>query len=296
VTAVDVVGKRRNWLPYALLLPGLAWLVLFFLAPILFAVSGSVQTGSLDTGYVLAWRWANYPDALRLYWPEFQRSLVYSALCALGCLVLAYPLAHFIAFRTSRWKNLLMALVIVPSFTSFLIRTIAWKTILSDNGTVVHVLNALRVTAVLRAVGLTQGDHVLASPAAVVCGMIYNFLPFTVLPLYASLEKIDPRLPEAGRDLYCSPWQTWRRVTLPLSLPGVVGGTLLTFVPAVGDYVNAQLLGNPNTTVIGQEIEDLFLRDQFGYPIGSAVSVVLMVGTLLIVLAYLRRAGPEELR
>jgi spermidine/putrescine transport system permease protein len=287
--------RRRNWLPYLLLLPGVAWLVMFFLVPILSSVSGSIQTGSLDTGYTLAWRWANYADALRLYWPEMQRSLVYSVLCTVGCLVLAYPLAYFIAFKTGRWRNLLMALVIVPSFTSFLIRTIAWKTILADNGTVVRVLNDLHVTNLLSAVGLTQGDHVLASPAAVVCGMIYNFLPFTVLPLYTSLEKIDPRLHEAGRDLYCSPYQTWRRVTLPLSMPGVVGGTLLTFIPAVGDYINAQLLGNTNTTVIGQKIEDLFLRNQFGYPTGSAISVVMMVAVLVIVMTYIRKAGTEDL-
>lgn len=287
--------RRRTRLPYLLALPGVAWLVLFFLVPILSSVSGSVQVGSLDTGYTLAWRWANYADALRLYWPELQRSLVYSVLCTVGCLLLGYPLAYFIAFRTGRWKHLLMALVVVPSFTSFLIRTIAWKTILSDNGIVVGVLRDLHITNLLSAVGLTQGDHVLASPASVVCGMIYNFLPFAVLPLYISLEKIDPGLHEAGRDLYASPYQTWRRVTLPLSMPGVVGGTLLTFIPAVGDYINAQLLGSANTTVIGQKIEDLFLRNQFGYPIGSAISVLMMVAVLAIVLTYIRRAGTEEL-
>jgi spermidine/putrescine transport system permease protein len=287
--------KRRRWLPYLLLLPGVLWLVLFFLVPILSAVSGSVQTGSLDTGFVLAWRWANYSDALTQYHTELLRSLLYSVLCTVGCLVLAYPLTYFIAFKAGRWKNLLLALVVVPSFTSFLIRTIAWKTILSDNGFVVHVLNVLHITNVLSAVGLTQGDHVLASPAAVVCGMIYNFLPFAVLPLYASLEKIDPRLHEAARDLYCTPIRTWRRVTLPLSMPGVVGGTLLTFIPAVGDYINAQLLGNPNTTVIGQKIEDLFLRNPLGYPLGSAISVLMMVVVLAIVLTYIRRAGTEDL-
>ncbi|HWC80061.1 MAG TPA: ABC transporter permease [Pseudonocardiaceae bacterium] len=286
---------RRKLLPYLLLLPGVAWLVLFFLVPILSSVSGSIQTGSLDTGYTLAWRWANYSDALSQYWPQLERSLIYSLLCTAGCLILAYPLSYFIAFKTGKWKNLLMALVIVPSFTSFLIRTIAWKTILADNGTVVSVLNDLHITNLLAAVGLTQGDHVLASPAAVVCGMIYNFLPFAVLPLYTSLEKIDPRLHEAGRDLYCSAYQTWRRVTLPLSMPGVVGGTLLTFIPSVGDYINAQLLGNTNTTVIGQKIEDLFLRNQFGYPTGSAISVVLMVAVLVIVLTYIRKAGTEDL-
>jgi spermidine/putrescine transport system permease protein len=287
--------RRRNWVPYLLLLPGVAWLVMFFLVPILSSVSGSIQTGSLDTGFTLAWRWANYSDALSAYGPEMLRSLLYSVLCTVACLVLAYPLAYFIAFKTGRWKNLLMALVVVPSFTSFLIRTIAWKSILSDNGFVVHVLNVLHITNALSAVGLTQGNHVLASPAAVVCGMVYNFLPFTVLPLYTSLEKIDPRLHEAARDLYCSPLHTWRRVTLPLSMPGVVGGTLLTFIPSVGDYINAQLLGNANTTVIGQKIEDLFLRNPFGYPMGSAISVVMMVVVLAIVMTYIKKAGTEDL-
>ncbi|HEX5113868.1 MAG TPA: ABC transporter permease [Pseudonocardiaceae bacterium] len=292
---LPVGRRRRRWLPYLLLLPGIAWLVLFFLVPILSSVSGSVQTGSLDTGFVLSWRWANYSDALTQYHDELLRSLLYSLLCTVGCLILAYPLTYFIALRAGRWKNLLIALVVVPSFTSFLIRTIAWKTILSDNGFVVHVLNVLHITNVLSAVGLTQGDHVLASPAAVVCGMIYNFLPFTVLPLYVSLEKINPGLLEAARDLYCTPFGTFRRVTLPLSMPGVVGGTLLTFIPAVGDYINAQLLGNPNTTVIGQKIEDLFLRNPLGYPLGSAISVVMMVVVLAIVMTYIRRAGTEDL-
>jgi spermidine/putrescine transport system permease protein len=188
-----------------------------------------------------------------------------------------------------------MALVIVPSFTSFLIRTIAWKTILADNGTVVHVLNSVHLLKLTTALGWTVGNHVLASPVAVVCGMVYNFLPFTILPLYTSLEKIDPRLHEAGADLYCSGYQTWRRVTLPLSMPGVIGGTLLTFIPAVGDYINAQLLGNPNTTVVGQRIEDLFLRQTNGYPVGSAMSVVMMVGTLIIVMSYIYKAGTEDL-
>lgn len=165
----QAAGRRRGrWLPYLLLLPGVAWLVVFFLVPILSAVSGSVQTGSLDTGFVLAWRWANYSDVLGRYHTELLRSLLYSVLCTVGCLILAYPLTYFIAFRSGRWRNLLIALVVVPSFTSFLIRTIAWKTILSDNGFVVHVLNVLHITDVLSAVGLTQGDHVLASPAAVV--------------------------------------------------------------------------------------------------------------------------------
>ncbi|WP_042416016.1 ABC transporter permease [Streptacidiphilus anmyonensis] len=286
---------RRNWTPWVLLLPGLLWLTVFFLIPILTSVSASVQTGDYDDGFKLTWHWANYRDAITDFGPQYYHSLVYSLLTTIVCLALAYPVAYFIAFKGGRWKTLLMALVIVPSFTSFLIRTIAWKTILADNGTVVHTLNSLHLLKITTALGWTVGNHVLASPAAVVCGMVYNFLPFTILPLYTSLEKIDPRLHEAGADLYCSAFTTWRRITLPLSMPGVIGGTLLTFIPAVGDYINAQLLGNPNTTVVGQRIEDLFLRQTNGYPVGSAMSVVMMVGTLVIVMTYIWRAGTEDL-
>ncbi len=286
---------RRSLTPWLLLLPGVLWLIAFFLVPILTSVGASVQTGNSDDGYQLTWEWSNYRHALVDYGPQYGHSLLYSVLCTVFCLALGYPVAYFIAFRGGRWKGLLMALVVVPSFTSFLIRTIAWKTILSDNGPVVHTLDRAGVLHVTSALGWTVGDHVLASPAAVVCGMVYNFLPFTILPLYTSLEKIDPRLHEAGRDLYCGPFTTWRRITLPLSMPGVVGGTLLTFIPAVGDYINAQLLGNPNTGVVGQKIQDLFLRQSSGYPTGSAISVVLMVSTLILVLLYIRRAGTEDL-
>ncbi|HEV2347282.1 MAG TPA: ABC transporter permease [Actinocrinis sp.] len=287
--------KKRNRLPYLLLAPTLLWLIVFFIVPIFTSVSASVQEGSLDEGFTLTWRWANYADGWSQYATQFGRSFLFAFLCTVFCLLLGYPLAYFIAFKAGRWKSLLMALVIVPSFTSFLIRTIAWETILSDNGTVVRILRDVGALNVTSALGLTASDHVLASPGAVVFGMVYNFLPFTVLPLYTSLEKIDPRLHEAGADLYCSPWKTWRRVTLPLSMPGVVGGTLLTFIPAVGDYINAQLLGNPNTKVIGQIIEDEFLHDSTGYPIASAMSVILMAVTLIVVLSYVRKAGTEDL-
>lgn len=289
-------ARRRGALtPWVLLLPGLLWLVVFFLVPILTSVAASVQTGNADQGYQLTWAWGNYGQGISDYLPQYTHSLLYSVLCTAVCLALGYPVAYCIAFRGGRFKSLLMALVVVPSFTSFLIRTIAWKTILSDNGPVVAVLNDLHILNATSALGWTVGDHVLASPAAVVFGMVYNFLPFMILPLYTSLEKIDPRLHEAGRDLYCDAFSTWRRVTLPLSMPGVVGGTLLTFIPAVGDYINAQLLGNPNTGVVGQKIEDLFLRQTNGYPIGSAISVVLMAGTLILVLLYIRKAGTEDL-
>ncbi|WP_034089404.1 ABC transporter permease [Streptacidiphilus albus] len=286
---------RRNLTPWVLLLPGLLWLIVFFLVPILTSVSASVQTGNFDDGFKVTWDWGNYWTAIHSYGTQYWHSGLYSVLTTIFCLALGYPVAYFIAFKGGKYKSLLMALVIVPSFTSFLIRTIAWKTILADNGTVVHVLNDLGILRITSSLGWTVGDHVLASPTAVVCGMVYNFLPFTILPLYTSLEKIDPRLHEAGHDLYCNAFTTWRRITLPLSMPGVIGGTLLTFIPAVGDYINAQLLGNPNTNVVGQKIEDLFLRNTQGYPVGSAISVVMMVATLALVMTYIRKAGTEDL-
>lgn len=286
---------RRNLTPWILLLPGLLWLTVFFLLPILTSVSASVQQGDYDNGFKLTWHWANYQHAIHDYGTQYLHSGIYSVLTTVLCLALGYPVAYFIAFKGGKWKSLLMALVIVPSFTSFLIRTIAWETILADQGPVVHALKSAHVLGLTDTLGWTTGAHVINTPAAVVCGMVYNFLPFTILPLYTSLEKIDPRLLEAGNDLYCSTFTTWRRITLPLSMPGVIGGTLLTFIPAIGDYINAQLLGNPNTGVVGQKIEDLFLRQTSGYPVGSAISVVMMVGTLILVMSYIRKAGTEDL-
>ena len=290
------VRRKRNILPYVLLAPGVLWLVVFFLIPIFTAVSASVQTGSLDMGFQVTWNWANYESTFSAYNTEIMHSLIYSVACTAIRLLLGYPLAYFIAFRGGRWKNLLMALVIAPAFTSFLIRTIAWETILSDHGMVTRILTDTKVTTLMVHVGLLTNSHqLLNTPFAVIFGMVYNFLPFTVLPLYTSLEKIDPRLHEAGADLYCSGYKTWRHVTWPLSLPGVIAGTLLTFISAVGDYVNAYMLGSPNTRVIGQVIEDEALRDVFGYPVASAMGVILTAGTLAIVLTYVKKAGSEDL-
>jgi spermidine/putrescine transport system permease protein len=294
--AVEEHRRKRNILPYLLLAPGVLWLLLFFLIPIFTAVSASVQTGSLDQGFSLTWRWANYSDTFSTYNTEIVHSLIYSVVCTVLCLLLGYPVAYFIAFRGGRWKNLLLALVIAPAFTSFLIRTIAWETILSDHGPVTRFLMDIKLTDLMAHLGLLTNNHqLLNSPFSVVFGMVYNFLPFTVLPLYTSLEKIDPRLHEAGRDLYCSGYRTWRYVTWPLSLPGVIAGTLLTFIPAVGDYINAYMLGSPNTMVIGQVIENEALRDQSGYPVASAMGVLLTVGTVLLVIFYVKKAGTEDL-
>ncbi|MEU9488753.1 ABC transporter permease [Streptomyces decoyicus] len=285
---------RKRLVPYWLLLPGLLWLVVFFAAPLVYQASTSIQTGSLEEGFKVTWHFATYWDALGEYWPQFLRSVGYAAVATALCLLLGYPLAYLIAFKAGRWRNLVMILVIAPFFTSFLIRTLAWKTILADGGPVVGILNSLHVLDVTSWLGLTEGQRVLATPLAVVCGLTYNFLPFMVLPLYTSLERIDPRLHEAAGDLYARPATTFRRVTFPLSMPGVVAGTLLTFIPAAGDYINAELLGSTDQKMIGNVIQSQFLR-VLDYPTAAALSFILMAAILAMVTIYIRKSGTEDL-
>jgi spermidine/putrescine transport system permease protein len=280
-------GRRRT--PYLLLLPGLAWLVLFFAVPVFALGSTSLQTrvpGAEVGTYTQTFRWANYSDALSQYGPQFLRSFLYAGLATMFALLIGYPLAYAIALRAGRWRNLLLIAVIAPFFTSFILRTIAWKQVLADEGWVVGALRGVGV--------LGPTDSLTASATAVVAGLTYNFLPFMVLPLYASLERLDPRLLEAGGDLYATAPVTFRRVTLPLSMPGVVAGTLLTFIPAAGDYVNAALLGNPSTSMIGNVVDSRFFR-VVDYPTAAALSFVLMAAILVLVSVYIRRAGTEEL-
>ncbi|MFG3115787.1 ABC transporter permease [Streptomyces sp. NPDC048197] len=285
---------RKRLVPYWLLLPGILWLIVFFAAPLVYQASTSIQTGSLEEGFKVTWHFATYWDALGEYWPQFVRSVGYAAIATALCLLLGYPLAYLIAFKAGRWRNLVMILVIAPFFTSFLIRTLAWKTILADGGPVVAALNSLHLLDVTSALGITEGHRVLATPLAVVCGLTYNFLPFMVLPLYTSLERIDPRLHEAAGDLYARPATTFRRVTFPLSMPGVVAGTLLTFIPAAGDYINAELLGSTDQKMIGNVIQSQFLR-VLDYPTAAALSFILMAAILAMVTIYIRKSGTEDL-
>ncbi|MFE2878023.1 ABC transporter permease [Streptomyces roseus] len=285
---------RKRLVPYWLLLPGILWLLVFFVLPMIYQASTSVQTGSLEEGFKVTWHVQTYWDALTEYYPQFLRSLLYAGTATVLCLLLGYPLAYLIAFKAGRWRNLLLVLVIAPFFTSFLIRTLAWKTILADGGPVVGALNTLHVLDVTSWLGMTQGDRVLATPLAVVCGLTYNFLPFMILPLYTSLERIDTRLHEAAGDLYARPSTTFRKVTFPLSMPGVVSGTLLTFIPASGDYVNAELLGSTDTRMIGNVIQSQYLRI-LDYPTAAALSFILMAIVLIMVTIYIRRAGTEDL-
>jgi spermidine/putrescine transport system permease protein len=278
--------RHRGLTPYLLLAPGVLWLSIFFVVPLGFLAYQSLESGNFDIGYSFSWAWGNYADALRNYRGQFIRSLEYAGIATVLALLLSYPVAYWIAFRGGRWKNLLLLFIVAPFFVTYLIRTLAWETILSDNGFVVHTLQHLHV--------LGPGGRLLATSTAVVTGITYNFLPFMALPLYVSLEQIDQRLLEAAQDLYASKWKVFLRVTLPLSLPGVVAGTLLTFIPAAGDFINAQLLGSPDNHMIGNVIQSKFL-ELTDYPAAAAMSFILMAGILVAVVVYARAVGTEQL-
>ncbi|MFZ9076665.1 MAG: ABC transporter permease, partial [Ilumatobacteraceae bacterium] len=240
------------------------------------------------------WAWDNYSRAFSDFGGQFQRAFLYSLIATLLTIVIGYPVAYVIAFRGGRFKNLLLGLVVIPFFTSYLIRTIAWSTILADQGPIVSLLNTFGLVNVFEWLHIMENGKLLNTPAAVIGGLTYNFLPFMLLPIYVSLEKIDPNLVNAANDLYSTPTAAFRKVVFPLSIPGVFAGTLLTFIPAAGDFVNAQFLGNPNTTMIGNSIQDQFLK-QNNYPVASAMSTVLMVSITALVLLYTRFFGTEEL-
>lgn len=285
--APAAAAQRRGLTGYLLLLPGSFWLTLFFVVPTVTLVATSLYdpSGSLELGYRMTGHVQNYPAAVADYWEQIQRSLIYALIATGACVGLGYPLAYAIAFKAGRFKTILLVAVIAPFFTSFLVRTLAWEYLLSDNEWFVSFLRWLPFT--------TADLRLIDTPFAVVAGITYNFLPFFVLPLYASLEKIDHRLLEAAGDLYASPFRGFLKVTLPLSMPGVVAGTLLTFIPAAGDYINAEILGNTNTTMVGNVIQNLFYAGD--YPAASALSVVLMVSIVGLVAIYVWRSGTDEL-
>ena len=275
--------------PYLLLFPGFAFLFTFFILPIINLAQTSTQTSVVggDTGqYEQTLRFANYIDAFVENKEQFGRSFLYAILATLLALAISYPLAYAIAFKSGKYKNVLLVLVVAPFFTSFLLRTIAWKQILGEEGFVVPTLRTFGI--------ISESTTLTSTSFAVVMGMTYNFLPFMTLPLFASIDRIDPRTLEASGDLYANGITTFRKVTLPLSMPGVVAGTLLTFIPAAGDYVNAAILGSPNTKMLGNVIESRYFK-VVDYPTAAALSFTLMAAILILVTLYIRKAGTEEL-
>jgi len=286
--------RRKSSIALVLLLPGVLYLVLFFLTPLISLIVTSFQAPVVDGDigqYQTAFQWQNYTDSIAEYWPQILRSFGYALIATAAALVISYPLAYFIGVKMRGRplaQNLLMTLVIAPFFISFLLRTLAWKAILSDDGWVASSLKAISV--------LPPDAHITGTPFSVIFGLTYNFIPFMCLPLYSTLERLDTRLLEAGQDLYASPWTTFRKVTIPLSMPGIVSGTLLTFIPAAGDYINASqdFLGAADTSMMGNVIESNFLVLQ-NYPTAAAMSVILMAVILVIVGVYVRRSGTEEL-
>jgi spermidine/putrescine transport system permease protein len=275
-----LTALRRRGIPYFLLGPGIIWLLFFFVVPLYFTARISLFEGTLETGFRFGWEFANYTNSISAFSDQYLRSFLYAGTATAIALLIAYPLAYAIAFRAGKWKNALLFAVIAPFFTTYLIRTLAWLTILDDTGPVVDTMQFL---------GLVDG-RVLQTTGAVIAGLTYNFLPFMILPIYASLERFDLGLIEAAKDLYASSRQAFLRVTLPISAPGIFAGVLLTFIPSVGDYVNAELLGSTSQYMIGNVIQGQYLtvRD---YQTATALSFSLMAMILVAVIVYIRAAG-----
>jgi spermidine/putrescine transport system permease protein len=283
----SATGLRRRLIPYGLLAPGAIWLVLFFVIPMYFMAEMSLRSGIPNTpeGFTFSWEFSNYAEALEGRGEQIVRTFYYAGAATLLGLLIAYPLAYAIALKVSpRWRLPLLFAVMAPFFTTYLIRTIAWETILADASPIVDVLKFLAI--------VPDDGRVLDTGGAVIAGLTYNFLPFMVLPIYASLERMDVSLIEAGKDLYASARQAFLRVTLPLSMPGVVAGVLLTFIPEFGDYVNAEFLGGANNTMIGNHIQSTYLEES-NYPEAAALSFLMMAAVLAAVLVYIRLAGTE---
>ena len=288
----DPPKRKRPWAAYLLLLPATIWLIVFFVVPLIQLFTVSLQSGypGYPGYYYRDLNFGNYLTAFTQYWPHFVRSLLFAGLATFFAFVLAYPLAYAMAFKAGRWRNVMLICVIAPFFTSFILRTIAWRQILADGGPVMWAFNQAHLTWIL------PNGRITETWIAVVAGLTYNFLPFMVLPIYASLERADPRVIEAGGDLYANGFTTFRTVTLPMSMPGVLAGTLLTFIPAAGDYVNADLLGSDRSTkMVGNVIESQFFKVPGGFPTAAALSFTLMALILLLVFFYVRKFGTEDL-
>ena len=284
--AADAASKKRRRVPYLLLLPGMAYLVVLYLIPLFGLLRMALQTGNLQTGYRFSWAWENFGQVFTTYRPQLLRSLTYALGATVITLLVSYPLAYAIAFRTGRWKNLFLVLLLVPFLIPFLLRTLAWRIILADQGIVVDALKTFGL--------LPTNGRLLATGWAVLAGLVYSFLPFMTLPIYVALEKIDRSFLEAAGDLYARPRTAFWKVTWPLSLPGVISGTLLTAIPAAGDFINVQLLGNPQQTMMGNVVENKFLSS-IDYPAAAAIAITLMMVIVIAIIFYVRAVGTEDL-
>jgi spermidine/putrescine transport system permease protein len=280
------LNTRRKLLPWLFLGPGLLWLLIFFLYPLLNQASVSLMTGDPEHGYTMTWAFHNYWDAISDYKAQFGRSILYAGIATILCLVISFPLAYFTAYKAGRFKGLILLLIILPFFMSYVLRTVSWQLILADDGWVVGVFRSLGL--------ISENGRLLATSTAVIAGITYNFLPFMALPLYVSLEKIDRRYIEAATDLYASRATAFRKVTVPLALPGVFAGSLLTFIPACGDFINAALLGTPRQFMIGNVIQSKFLNI-LDYPTAAALSFTLMLFILIGIFLYARALGARNL-
>lgn len=278
--------RRRRRVPYLLLAPGMLWLFVFYVLPMFRLLITSLQEGTLEQGYTFTGNVESYVSVFTTYLPQLRNSLVFAFGATVIGLLVAYPLAYAIAFYTSRWKSLFLLLILVPLLVPFLLRTLAWRVILADQGIVVSFLKTLGM--------LPENGRLLSTGWAILAGLVYNYLAFMTLPIYVSLDKIEPSLLEAANDLYATPFTAFRKVTLPLSMPGIISGTLLTFIPAAGDYVNVELLGNRNWTMMGNVIQSKFLVI-VDYPAAAAISFTLMAIIVTLVVIYVRRIGTEEL-
>lgn len=295
-SAANRTQREARIAPYVLLLPGMLFLYVFFVVPMvtLLKIALSEKPDRNLPNYDFGWKWGNFSSAFDDFGEQLLRALGYAAVATVLCILIAYPIAYFIAFKAGRWRNLLLGLVMVPFFTSFLLRTIAWQSLFADQGPVLDILRTLRLDGFLDTIGVLENGRLLDTSTAVIGGLTYNFLPFALLPIYVSLEKVDVRLVEAAGDLYSPFGRAFRTVILPLSMPGVFAATLLTFIPATGDFINAELLGNPRTGVIGQVIQNRFLEAN-DFPAAAAISFVLMAIITMIVVVYARFLGTDDL-
>jgi spermidine/putrescine transport system permease protein len=277
---------RRSLLPYLFIGPGLLWLIIFFAIPLVNQLGVSLMTGNPEDGYTLQWHFATYSNAISDYSTQFGRSILFAGIATILCLIIGFPLAYFIAYKAGRFKNFMLLLVVLPFFTSYVLRTVSWQLILNDNGWVVHRFQDIGI--------ISGSGRLLATNTAVIAGITYNFLPFMILPLYVTLERLDRRLIEAATDLYASRATAFRKVTVPLALPGIFAGSLLTFIPACGDFINAALLGTPKQYMIGNVIQSKFLNI-LDYPTAAALSFILMTGILIGIFIYARLLGTKTL-